>query len=436
MKIVDLKCVSIEQFPTIRIDTDEGISGFSQIEYFKNEYIVPNVLIYKSCILGMDPRDVERVMLRIRHLGGFKPWGAAISAIEMALWDLAGKAQGVPVHRLLGGKIRDKVRVYLTVGASPFNEIQPLRKGNTPEDYAREAQQKKDLPEKFSIIKQSWNSPDMIEAGYMYGENETTGLRMPPFPGYGQEFPEEFRGQIGDANSGGGRGYLNQQLTEKGLNHIVACVKAMKEVLGDDVGLALHATYGNSPQGLLSIAKALEPYNVMWLEDVLTGDYFPYTSVEEYRLVSDNTSTPIHTGEQIYLRQGCRDLIEKHAVDVLGIDPCDVGGIAETKWIAEYADLHGVTMAPHGVGNGIFGMAAMVHMAAAMPKNYIAFELPYVSSVWRDLVKLNGYPMNYVKDSYIEVPDTPGVGVELVEEAVRKHLPEKVGEEYFATKGR
>jgi len=434
VKIVDLKCISIEGFPTIRIDSDEGVSGFSQIEFYKNEFIIPNVLIYRSSILGMDPRNIERVMLRIRHLGGFKPWGSAISAIEMALWDLAGKAAGVPVHRLLGGKIRDKVRVYLTGGGSPFTDASLRTPRLTPEDFAEEIRMKKALPEKFFMFKTGFPVNEMIKSGLIFGEIETTGLPLPPWPGYGMPFPKDFRGQIGDANSA--PGYINQQINERGIKHIVACVKAMKEVLGDEVGLATHIPRGSSPQGLLSIAKALEPYNLMWLEDALSGDYYPYTMVEEYRMVSDNTSTPIHTGEQLYLRQSCRGLIENHAIDVLGIDPCDVGGIAETKWIAEYADLHGVTMAPHGVGNGIFGTAAMVHMAACMPKNYIGFELPRVSSAWWDLVKLNGYPKNYVKDSYIEVPDTPGFGVELVEKAVRKHVPKKEADDFFTTKGK
>ena len=434
VKITDLKCISIEGFPTIRIDSDEGISGFSQIEYFKNEFIIPNVLIYRSSLLDMDPRNVERVMLRIRHLGGFKPWGAAISAIEMALWDLAGKTEGVPVHQLLGGKIRDKVRVYHSGGASPFTDPPKRLPRNTPEDFAQDVRMRKALPEKFSLVKTGFPLDQLIKDGYMYGEIETTGLPLPPWPGYGMPFPDEFRGQIGDANSA--PGYINQQITGAGVKHIVECVKAMKEVLGEEVALATHIPRGSSPQGLLTIAKALEPYDVAWLEDALSGDYYPYTLVEEYRMVSDNTSTPIHTGEQIYLRQGCRGLIENHAIDVLGIDPCDVGGIAETKWIGEYADLYGITMAPHGVGNGIFGTAAMVHMAACMPKNYIAFELPIVTKVWWELVKLNGYPCNYVRDGYIEVPDTPGVGVELVEKAVRKHVSEKDADYFFTMKGK
>ena len=95
----------------MRIVTDEGIDGWGQVESYK-PYLKPHILFYKDLILGQDPTDVERVMLRIRRMGAFKPWGSAVSAIEMALWDIAGKAAGLPVYKLLGGKVRDKVRVY------------------------------------------------------------------------------------------------------------------------------------------------------------------------------------------------------------------------------------------------------------------------------------------------------------------------------------
>ena len=126
----------------------------------------------------------------------------------------------------------------------------------------------------------------------------------------------------------------------------------MKEALGDEVGLALDCGPGLTVPDALKLAKAVEPLNVMWLEDMITGDYVPYVLADLYRDVTQSTSTPIHTGEQIYLRQNFKDLIEKRAVDVIGPDPCDIGGIAELKWVAEYADLHGILMAPHGVLDG------------------------------------------------------------------------------------
>ena len=111
MKITDLKCAVIGENPVVRITTDAGIDGYGEAENSK-PYLKPHVLFYKRCILGEDPTNVERVMLKIRRMGGFKPWGSAVSAIEMALWDIAGKAAGLPVYKLLGGKVRDQVRVY------------------------------------------------------------------------------------------------------------------------------------------------------------------------------------------------------------------------------------------------------------------------------------------------------------------------------------
>src|SRR5690349_17273759 len=94
IKITDLRCAIIGRNPTVRIVTDQGISGYGQAESYK-PYLKPMVLFYKDYLLGEDPTDVERVMMKIRRMGAFKPWGAAVSAIEIALWDLAGQAAGV-----------------------------------------------------------------------------------------------------------------------------------------------------------------------------------------------------------------------------------------------------------------------------------------------------------------------------------------------------
>src|SRR6059058_1851171 len=110
-RITYLRCAVIGRNPVVRIVTDQGVSGYGQAEATK-AYLKPMVLFYKDYLLGEDPTDVERVMLKIRRLGAFKPWGSAVSAIEIALWDIAGQVAGVPVYKLLGGKIRDRVRIY------------------------------------------------------------------------------------------------------------------------------------------------------------------------------------------------------------------------------------------------------------------------------------------------------------------------------------
>jgi len=388
MKITDLKCTVLGPNPVVRITTDEGISGLGEVEAAKS-YLKPHILFYKDLILGEDPTDVERVMLRIRRLGSFKPWGSAVSAIEMALWDIAGKAAGLPVYKLLGGKVRDKVRVYN--GAVRFS-----MSGYTPEDYAENMAQMKAAKEGFTIIKQG------------------IGFHSP----MAREVPDFFYGEV----QPGGRHPNRGLLTERGLKHVVACVEAMKEVLGDEVGLALDCGPGWMVPDAIRLAKAVEPLNVMWLEDMITGDYTPYVLADLYREVTRSTSTPIHTGEQIYLRQNFKELLEKQAVNIIGPDPCDIGGIAELKWVAEYADLHGILMAPHGTGDGLLGLAALVQVSATLPQNYIAFEYPVGRPEWwYDIVE--GLPDPIVKDGFIEVWDKPGMGVDLNPEATRKYLP-------------
>ena len=126
--------------------------------------------------------------------------------------------------------------------------------------------------------------------------------------------------------------------------------------------------------------------------------------------------------------EALKDLIEMHAVDVIGPDPCDVGGIAELKWIAEFADMHDILIAPHGIGDGLIGLAALVQVCATLPSNYIAFEYPVGNPEWwYDIV--DGLPDPIVKDGFIEVWDRPGLGVELNEKAARKYLPE--GDDFF-----
>ena len=158
IKITDLRCAIIGRNPVVRIVTDQGISGYGQAESAK-PYLKPMVLFYKDYLLGEDPTDVERVMLKIRRLGAFKPWGSAVSAIEIALWDIAGQVAGVPVYKLLGGKIRDRVRAYN--GAVRF----PMT-GQTPQDYAENMAKMKEAKEGFTLIKQAvgFHNPAMMRA--------------------------------------------------------------------------------------------------------------------------------------------------------------------------------------------------------------------------------------------------------------------------------
>jgi L-alanine-DL-glutamate epimerase-like enolase superfamily enzyme len=196
----------------------------------------------------------------------------------------------------------------------------------------------------------------------------------------------------------------------------------MKAVLGDEVGLALDCGPGMAVQDAVRLARRMEKFDLMWLEDMITGDYSPHVSADLYREVTQATSTPIHTGEQIYLRQNFRDLLERKAVRVIGPDPCDIGGLAELKWVAEFADLHGVQMAPHGIADGLLGTAALVQVCAALPDNFIAFELPAVRPEWWSEILVGLGP---VRGGFIDVPEGPGLGVEFDIGRAQRHLREE-----------
>lgn len=394
--MIDLKCAVIGKNPVVRVVTDAGISGYGSAESYK-PYLRPHILALRDDLLGADPTDVERTMLKIRSRGAFKPWGAAVSVVEHALWDIAGKAAGVPVYKLLGGKVRDRVRVYNGAIRTPL-------KAYTPEEYAEDCRRMKALPQGFTIIKQGVSFHSDMK-------------RMIPNFVYGDVSPVHVHGGASD------RGLL----TERGLKHTVACVEAMKEALGDEVGLALDCGPGWTVPDAIRFARAVEHLNLMWLEDLITGDYTPFVDADIYREVTRATSTPIHTGEQIYLRQNFKALIESHAVNIVGPDPADVGGLAELKWIAEYADLHSILIAPHGTGNGLLGLAALVQVSAALPANFIAFEYPTGDPPWwYDIV--DGLPDPIVRDGMIEVWDRPGMGVDLNPERTKPYLaPEDAG---------
>lgn len=397
MKITDVKCALIGNHPIIRIVTDEGVDGYGQVEWTK-PYLVDAIRMVSPALIGQDPTNVERVMRTIRSRGGFKPWGAVISALEMALWDVAGKAAGLPVYKLLGGKVRDRVRAY----NGAYRTQMP---GSSPEDYAQAAIDLASTPQGFDIIKLgiAFHSqmPSQVP-NFHYKELDTTSHHY---------------------------AYLNRgPLTEVGFNHIVDCVTAAKEAVGPQVGIALDCGPGWTLPDAIRFAKAVESMHFLWLEDMLTGDYTPYVNADVYRELTISTSTPIHTGEQIYLRQNFKGLIEGHAVNIVGPDPLDVGGLAELKWIAEYADLHGILMAPHGTADGLLGLAALVQVSATLPDNYIAFEAPAGREEWWYDI-LDGVPA--IEGGFCDVPDRPGLGVTFNVDAATSHLAPG-DEDFFA----
>lgn len=397
MRVIDIKCAMFGNSPVIRVVSDEGVDGFGQIEWNLPEMaaVVPQ---FRRLLLGEDPTDIDRCLMKIRRSGGFKPWGSVVSAIDVALHDLTGKRYGIPVHKLLGGKRRDRVRVYnggVRFGRDGVGREDYPTRGSRPEDYVDRMRRMKAAPEGFTIIKEGVGYHD-------FTTQSVPGLML-----------NEQRSGPTHPNRG--------PLTEKGLKHVVRCVEAMKEVLGDEVGLALDMGPGWTVSDAIRVMRAIEPLNILWGEDLLSGNFVPWVHTKEYLELTRATSTPTHTGEQIYLRENFRELIESQAVRVIGPEMLDVGGMSEIKWIAEFADLYGIQVAPHGVHDGLLGLAALVQVCAAMPDNFIAFEYPVAEhDWWYEIVK--GLPNPIVVDGFIEVGDAPGLGIEFDPDAAAEHL--------------
>lgn len=387
-----MKSAVIKGTPMLRVTTDEGVDGFGQMEPGK-AFLRGLLPVYVEQLVGQDPTDVERCMLRIRKLGGFKPWGGLVSALETALWDVAGKAQGVAVHKLLGGKVRDRVRVYHGGGEPVGGGIE-----GAAERYAAAVQAVKDAPEGFTVVK------------------ESVGYHGP----MAQEFARLAYGEVREGPHWPNGG----PVTKAALRHTVSCVAAMASVLGDEVALALDMGPGWTVADAITVLRELEGFGILWAEDLLTGDYVPWIHADQYREVTRSTTVPTHTGEQVYLRHNFRALIETQAVRVIGPDAADVGGIAELKWIAEYADLHGIQIAPHGVLNGLFGLAALVQVSATLPDNFLAFEYPRIRDrSWYGIVE--GLPATVVEQGFVTVWDRPGMGIDFNREGAQECLSEQ-----------
>lgn len=421
MKITDIRSAYIGTNLTLRVKTDAGIDGFAQMEenhgYFNMQ---PMVECFKQLLLGCDPTNVEDCMRRIRREGAFKPWGKIVSTLEMAFWDIAGKDAGLPVYKLLGGKVRDRVRVYCTMYRGGDQPHPDLRFVDKPDKRSAsgggrlQLQTPRERAESILYFNETYGF-SIVKTALAFHNGAFAALAEKEGLAYNSPKPVPAARHLDNSNG--------SKLTEKGLHWLVDYVTQVKEIVGDRVGIAFDCGPGLYPKDALKFAKAVEPLEVVWLEDLITGDYTPYNQVQCYRDLNVQTTTTIHTGEQIYLRQNYVDLIEKQAVNVIGPDPADVGGIAELKWIAEYANLHGIHIAPHGIFDGVFGMAALAQVSCTLPNNFIAFEYPQAwPEWWYDIV--DGLPEGFFKDGFVTPWDKPGLGVEFNVPKAEKYLLE------------
>ena len=375
MRIVNVTTAVVAyhgQATLVRIDTDEGISGYGEANPDAGAGGVVGIIKFLTpLLLGEDPRDVERVWEKLRRRVFAGPQAGvfviALSGIELALWDLAGKASGQPVYRLLGGKFRDKIRVYADCGA-----------GDDPAG---------------SVSGCADRAQRMVEEGFTAIKFDVDDL----------EHPAKF-----DA--------FNHTINNAELRSMVERVAAVREAIGPDVDLAidLHARY--DVPSACRIAWELEPFGLLWLEEPV-----PAENIDALARVRAQTRTPICVGENLYLRWGFRELLERGAVDVIEPDVPKCGGLAEAKKIANLAEMHYVPFAPHLVSTPV-GTMATSHQCAAIP-NFLVQEWHALEEreVWDSYVAAPDGSGSIISGGYITLPDTPGIGVEPDMDSVRAH---------------
>jgi len=398
LKITDMRIAEIGKgvvfrTPIVRIYTNQGIVGHGDVrDGAAKEY----ALFLKSRILGENPCNVERLFGIIKQFGHHARQGGGVSGVEMALWDLAGKAYGVPVYQMLGGKYRDRVRVYCdtTVSKDPHEYAarmkQRIEQGYTALKMDIGINLIKDIP--GTLI----NSPDSPYNPYRY-EYKSYNLTEHPF--------------------------TRVQITEKGMDILMEYIHIMRETIGYDIPMGTDHWGHFDVNEAIKIAKATEPYNLAYIEDII-----PWQLTEQWKEITQSSSTPTQTGEDIYrLEGGFEELIQKRAVDIVHPDPNTAGGILETKRIGDFATKHGVGFMHHHAAGPVSFLGA-VHSAAAT-ENFMWLEHHAVDNEdWENLV--TGLDGPVVENGYVKVPEKPGIGVELNEEVVKKYLIE--GEKLFA----
>ena len=397
LKITDMRyCVTtvLGRTAIIRIDTNQGIYGLGEVRDGADERYA---LMLKSRLLGQNPCNVEQIFKSIKQFGGQSRHAGGVCGVEMALWDICGKAYNVPAWQLLGGRYRNNIRLY----------------ADTPEAGSPE-EQKRLMNYRINDQGYTWLKMDL-------GIGELKGIPGALVNDKFWKTPEGDLAQWGDQSNYMSYGntlhpFTQIQITDKGLDELAKLVDTVRGMLGYAIPLSTdHYGHFDVNNGI-RLGKRMEQYRLAWLEDVISWEL-----TDQWKMLSDALETPCLTGEDIYLLKSFKPLIDIHAVDIIHPDLASSGGLLETKRIGDYAEEHGIAMAMHQAGTPVSFMSN-VHCAAAT-QNFLALEhhsidLPW----WESLVKTTD-GRKLITKGFANLPLTaPGLGIELNDEVVKQHL--------------
>ncbi len=412
MKITRLKTAVVEgnfDWTFVRLETDESITGLGECFFAPGLTAILRSL--EPLLLGEDPRDTHRLFrkLQLATSGAGSSAGIiynAISGVEAALWDLLGQSLGVPIYRLLGGKFRDKVRIYADChGGEALECLDEVLRSRPPR----------------------WCASEEVHVAKDYF-GETGDEPITP--------PEEYRRRALHKKAEGFTALKfdldvpgtqssdphNRVLTNCAIDHIVQSIGAVRDAVGLNTDIAVDCHWRYSASDIVKVARELEPFRLMWLEDPVPPD-----SVSALLEVSSKVRIPIATGENLFLFRGFEEIISKHALSIVTPDLQKVGSLSVAQTIASFADVHTMPIAPHNISSPV-GTMLSAHFCAAIP-NFLALEF-HASDVpfWNDLI--DGPTKPLIQNGFIHVPEAPGLGLRLNEEVARRYS--RKGEPFFA----
>lgn len=359
MKITDIRTVPVSRYLFVQVLTNEGITGLGESGTWGFlEASEKAIETFKRYLIGQDPLRIEhhwQYLYRSTHFSGSAIMGA-LSAIDIALWDIAGKYFNVPSYQLFGGKCRDKARVYYHV------------RGDTKDKLIR-------------------GCIDAKEQGF------TAVGHLTPFLDESRDVP-----------------YFKTHVDK--IEDAIDTVRRYREAVGNDVDLCLEIHRRLNPAEAVSLATGIEPYHPFFYEDPILPD-----NLDAMDLIARKIKIPIATGERFFTMQQFATLLQRGAVQYVRPDVCMAGGLTNCKKIAALAEAHYAQVVPHNPLSPV-STAACVQLAACIP-NFALQEYPRgeheppKSEIVRGALK--------AENGYLIIPDTPGIGVELAEDAQERH---------------
>ncbi len=416
LRITDVEFCDIKGAPMhcilLKIKTNQGLEGYGEIRD-GSDRLFGQMLV--SRLIGQNPCDIDKIFRRIKQFGGHARQAGGVCGVEVALWDLAGKAYGMPVYQMLGGKFRDTVRVYCDTDND-----------GSADGHAMGERILERLALGFTFVKMDLGinllngTPNTLNAPLGLLDSMHKASRE-GWSTRGAMDAESIRKRIlGYDAYNVMHPFTGIQITEKGLDIMEKYVHDVREVIGYEVPLALDHFGHIGIDSCIRLGRRLEAYNIAWLEDMV-----PWQFPELFRRLNQEVNIPICTGEDIYLKENFKPLLENGGVSVIHPDVLSSGGILENKKIGDMAQDYGVAMAVHMAESPIACLAAAHSVAST--ENFLALEFHSVDVPWwGDMAKTNY--SSIIDHGFITLNDDPGLGIQsLNDEVLEQHKSQRYG---------